>query len=173
MDYEAPQEGCADGTCDHARAQREDQSVVGAYRDNRAQEFVSRSVADSNKPDSQSDANDERVEELAKELADRLRAMPNRQELTDYAVSLLKESNEDAGTAEQAAAVGERAARNDPFNPIAFAIPLLVIGAVLCATGILAGVGLGIIGIAVLMVTWGLIVAFFSRFRRAADKPQP
>ncbi len=60
----------------------------------------------------------------------------------------------------------ERAARNDPFNPIAFAIPLLVIGAVLCATGILAGVGLGIIGIAVLMVTWGLIVAFFSRFRR-------
>src|SRR5258708_24038893 len=98
--------------------------------------------------------------------------MPNRQELTDYAVSLLKESNEDAGTAEQAAAMVERAARNDPFNPIAFAIPLLVIGAVLCATGILAGVGLGIIGIAALMVTWGLIVAFFSRFRREKSKPQ-
>ena len=91
--------------------------------------------------------------------------MPNRQELTDYAVSLLKESNEDAGTG-QAAAMVERAARNDPFNPIAFAIPLIVICAVLCATGILAGVGLGIIGIAVLMVLWGLIVAFFSRFRR-------
>jgi hypothetical protein len=130
------------------------------------------SVAEPNKPDSDSQANDERVEELAKELADRLRAMPNRQELTDYAVSLLKESNEDAGTAEQAAAMVERAARNDPFNPIAFAIPLLVIGAVLCATGILAGVGLGIIGIAVLMVTWGLIVAFFSRFRRSPEKPQ-
>ena len=41
-----------------------------------------------------------------------------------------------------------------------------MIGAVLCATGILAGVGLGIIGIAVLMVLWGLIVAFFSRVRR-------
>jgi hypothetical protein len=41
---------------------------------------------------------------------------------------------------------------------------------VLCATGILAGVGLGIIGIAVLMVLWGLIVAFFSRFRR--QKPE-
>jgi len=40
------------------------------------------------------------------------------------------------------------------------------IGAVLCATGILAGVGLGVIGIAVLMVAWGLIVAFFSRFRK-------
>ena len=103
-------------------------------------------MAESNKPDSDSQENDERVEQLAKELAERLRAMPNRQELTDYAVSLLKESNEDAGTAEQAAAMVERAARNDPFNPIAFAIPLIVIGAVLCATGILAGVGLGIIG---------------------------
>lgn len=127
-------------------------------------------MAESNKPDIDARADEDRVEELARELADRLRAMPNRQELTDYAVSLLKESNEDAGTAEQAAAMVERAARNDPFNPIAFAIPLLVIGAVLCATGILAGVGLGVIGIAVLMVVWGLIVALFSRFRRAPNK---
>ena len=127
-----------------------------------------RSVAESNKLDPDSATNDERVEELAKELADRLRAMPNRQELTDYAVSLLKESNEDAGQSEQAAAMVERAAKNDPFNPIAFAIPLLVIGAVLCATGILAGVGLGVIGIAVLMVLWGLIVAFFGHFRRGS-----
>lgn len=128
-------------------------------------------MADSNKPDPDSRTNDERVEALAKELADRLRAMPNRQELTDYAVSILKESNEDAGQSEQAAAMAERAARNDPFNPIAFAIPLFVIGAVLCATGILAGPGLGVIGIASLMVLWGLIVAFFGRFRRDAGKP--
>ena len=123
-------------------------------------------MADSNKPDPDSRSNDDRVEALAKELADRLRAMPNRQELTEYAVSILKESNEDAGASEQAAAMVEQAARNDPFNPIAFAIPLLVIGAILCATGILAGVGLGVIGIAVLMVVWGLIVAFFGRFRQ-------
>jgi fatty acid desaturase len=123
-------------------------------------------VADSNKPDPDSAANDERVEALAKELADRLRAMPGRQELTDYAVSILKESNDDAGQSEQAAAMVERAAKNDPFNPIAFAIPLLVIGAVLCATGILAGPGLGVIGIALLMVLWGLIVAFFGHFHR-------
>jgi hypothetical protein len=130
-------------------------------------------VAESNKPpDSDSQENDERVEQLAKELADRLRAMPNRQELTDYAVSLLKESNEDAGTAEQAAAMVERAARNDPFNPIAFAIPLFVIGAILCATGILAGVGLGVIGIALVMVLWGLVVSFFSRGPRRGGKPQ-
>jgi hypothetical protein len=130
-------------------------------------------VAESNKPPEQdSQADDERVEELARELAERLRSMPNRQELTDYAVSLLKESNEDAGASEQAAAMVERAKRNDPFNPIAFAIPLLVIGAVLCATGILFGIGLAVIGIAVLMVLWGLIVSFFSRFRRPAGKPE-
>ena len=123
-------------------------------------------MTESNKPDPDSRTNDERVEALAKELADRLRAMPNRQELTDYAVSILKESSEEAGQSEQAAAMVERAARNDPFNPIAFAIPLLVVGAILCATGILAGVGLGVIGIALLMVLWGLIVAFFGRFRR-------
>jgi hypothetical protein len=125
-----------------------------------------RSVADPNNPDSDSRRNDERVEALAKELADRLRAMPNRQELTDYAVSILKESNEDAGQSEQASATAGRAASNDPFNPIAFAIPLLVIGAVLCATGILAGPGLGVIGVAFLMVVWGLIVAFLGRFHR-------
>jgi len=123
-------------------------------------------MAESNKPAPDSRSNDDRVEAMAKELAERLRAMPNRQELTDYAVSILKESNENAGQSEQAAAMVERAARNDPFNPIAFAIPLLVIGAILCATGILAGVGLGVIGIALLMVVWGLIVAFFGRFRQ-------
>jgi hypothetical protein len=130
-------------------------------------------VAEPNKPDPDPDsqADDERVEALARELADRLRAMPNRQELTDYAVSLLKESNEDAGATEQAAAMVARAAKNDPFNPIAFAIPLLVIGAVLCATGILAGVGLGVIGIALLMVLWGLTVAVFSRWRHNPGKP--
>jgi len=132
-------------------------------------------VAESNKPDkpeneNESQANDERVEELARELADRLRSMPNRQELTDYAVSLLKESNEDAGVTEQAAAMVARAARNDPFNPIAFAIPLFVIGAILCATGILAGVGLGVIGIALVMVLWGLVVSFFSRSPRRTGK---
>lgn len=123
-------------------------------------------MADPIKPENNSLTNDERVEELAKELADKLRAMPNRQELTDYAVSLLKESNEDAGQAEQARSSIAAASKGDPFNPIAFAIPLFVIGAVLCATGILAGPGLGVIGIAVLMFLYGLAASFFSRSRR-------
>jgi hypothetical protein len=123
-------------------------------------------VADSTKTSSESDANDQRVEELARELADRLRAMPNRNEMTDYAVSLLRESNEEAGQQEQIRASIDKAARNDPFNPIAFGIPLFVVGAVLAATGILAGPGLGIIAIAALMVLYGLGVSLLRGLRR-------
>jgi len=117
-------------------------------------------VPDSTKTPSDEIASDERIEELARELADRLRAMPNRNEMTDYAVSLLRESNEEAGQQDQIRASIDKAARNDPFNPIAFGIPLFVVGAVLAATGILAGPGLGIIAIAVLMVVYGLGVSF-------------
>ena len=105
---------------------------------------------------------DDRVEQLARELADRLRLLPNRQELTDYAVSILRESNEEADQEEVARESIARAARNDPFNPIAFAIPVFIIGAVLCVTGLLTGPGLVIIGIALIMVVYGLFVAAFG-----------
>ncbi|MGH8672063.1 MAG: hypothetical protein ACREUA_08535 [Burkholderiales bacterium] len=116
-------------------------------------------MADTGKPSAESDANDQRIEQLSRELADRLRALPNRDEMTDYAVSLLRESNEEAGQQDQIRASIEKAATNDPFNPIAFAIPLFVVGAVLAATGILAGPGLGIIALAALMVLYGLAVS--------------
>jgi hypothetical protein len=103
------------------------------------------------------------IEELAKELADKLRNLKNRDELTDYAVSLLRESNEEADQKEFQKRTVTRASKGDPFNPIAFGIPLLVIGVVLCATGILIGPGLGVIGIGVLMVLYGLVVSLFSR----------
>ncbi len=62
-----------------------------------------------------------------------------------------------------------KASKGDPFNPIAFGIPLLVIGVVLCATGILIGPGLGVIGIGVLMVLYGLVVSLFTRRGRAKE----
>jgi hypothetical protein len=122
-------------------------------------------VADSTKTSSESDANDQRIEELSRELADRLRAMPNRDEMTDYAVSLLRESNEEAGQQDQIRASIDKAAKNDPFNPIAFGIPLFVVGAVLAATGVLAAPGLGIIAISVLMVVYGLGVSLLRGMR--------
>jgi Flp pilus assembly protein TadB len=109
------------------------------------------------------ESTDREIEDLAKELADKLRSLKNRDELTDYAVSLLRESNEDADHKEYQQRTVARASKGDPFNPIAFGIPLLVIGVVLCATGILIGPGLGVIGIGVLMVLYGLVVSVFSR----------
>ncbi len=43
-----------------------------------------------------------------------------------------------------------------------------MIGAVLSATGILIGPGLGVIGIGVVMVLYGLVVSMFSR--RASER---
>ncbi len=110
-----------------------------------------------------SDAEARQVEELARELARRLRGMDNRQELTDYAVSVLRESAEEAGQEEQARDSVERAGKGGAFNTIAFGLPLLVIGAVLCATGILVGPGIIVIAIAVMMVLYGLAAALFMK----------
>lgn len=121
---------------------------------------------DRDEQETQSQANDRSVEEAAKALAERLRAMPNRQEMTDYAVSLLRESNEEADQADLARESKAKAERGDPFNPIAFGIPLFVIGAVLMATGILAGPGIGVMGIAALMVLYGIVVSVFSRSKK-------
>ena len=115
-------------------------------------------------------ADEQRVEELAHELAERLRTLPNRTELTDYAVGLLRDSAEEANQAEQAHQSVERLRKGDPFNPIAFAIPLFVIGVVLCATGILIGPGMGIMGIAVLMALYGIGLALFRGIVRGGTK---
>jgi hypothetical protein len=109
------------------------------------------------------------IEDLAKELADKLRNLKNRDELTDYAVSLLRESNEEADQKEYQKRTVARASKGDPFNPIAFGIPLLVIGLVLFATGLLAGIGLLVTGIAVLMVLYGLVISLFSRRGKSAE----
>ncbi|MGO9455254.1 MAG: hypothetical protein ACLQDV_30030 [Candidatus Binataceae bacterium] len=125
-------------------------------------------MTDSEREDreTQSEANDRSVEEMARVLADRLRAMPNRQEMTDYAVSLLRESNEEADQAELAHDSKAKAGRGDPFNPIAFAIPLFVVGAVLVATGILAGPGIGVMIIAAAMFVYGVLVSLLSRSKK-------
>lgn len=112
------------------------------------------------------DNDEQQVEELARELARRLRGMKSRQELTDYAVSMLRDSAEEAHQEEQARESVERAAKTGPLNTVAFGLPLGVIGLVLCATGILAGPGLIILGVAALMVVYGMAAALFFRPRK-------
>jgi hypothetical protein len=120
-----------------------------------------------------SDADERQVEELARELARRLRGMKSRQELTDYAVSVLRDSAEEANQEEQARESVTRAAKVGTLNTVAFGLPLGVIGLVLCATGILAGPGLIILGAAAVMVVYGLIAATFSRSRKEPGDTTP
>jgi hypothetical protein len=124
-------------------------------------------VVEGGSDDRDSEEQDRDVEELARALAERIRAMPNRHEMTDYAVSLLKESSEDTDQAELARDTKEMVRRSDPFNPIAFGIPLFVIGAVLAMTGLLTGIGMLVIAIAIVMVLYGLVVSLL--FRRRDD----
>lgn len=95
--------------------------------------------------------------------------MNSRQELTDYAVAMLRESAEEANQEEQARQSVERAAKVGNLNTIAFGLPLGVIGAVLCATGILAGPGLIILGAAVIMVLYGMAAAFIFGPRKGSE----
>jgi uncharacterized membrane protein len=113
-----------------------------------------------------SDSDEHEVEELARELARRLRGMKSRQELTDYAVSMLRDSAEEANQEEQARQSVARAAKVGSLNTVAFGLPLGVIGVVLCATGILVGPGLIILAAAALMVVYGMAAAFFTRPRK-------
>jgi hypothetical protein len=134
------------------------------FADKSADKFADKSASE--REDEGAERN---VEALANELAEKLRNLKNRDELTDYAVSLLRESNEEAGQHEHQQRMVAKASKGDPFNPIAFGIPLLVIGVVLCATGILIGPGLGVIGIGVLMVLYGLVVSIFSRREKRSE----
>jgi uncharacterized membrane protein len=115
-----------------------------------------------------SDADERQVEDLARELARRLRDMKSRQELTDYAVSMLRDSAEEAHQEEQARNSVARAAKVGSLNTVAFGLPLAVIGLVLCATGILVGPGLIILAVAVLMVIYGMVAAMFIRPRKGS-----
>jgi len=107
------------------------------------------------------------IEDLSRQLAERIRNSPNRHELTDYAVQVLRDSSEDSDHDEliRDRSGGEQAPKRDPFNPIAFGIPLLVIGAVLSMTGLLTGIGLLVIGVALIMVVYGLLISVLWRGR--------
>jgi hypothetical protein len=108
---------------------------------------------------------DREVEQLARELAERIRALPNRHAMIDYAVSLLNQAGRDVPRAEPEREDVAQPRMNDPFDPFAFGIALFALGALLAITGLLTGFGLLMIGIAGAMVLYGLLVSVLSRSR--------
>ena len=108
---------------------------------------------------------DQRVEDLARQLADVVNTagLESRQDLREYAIGLLKEETE-RDDAPEATSGSETHAPQ--FSPLAFAILIGLVSLPLVL--LFAPLGLGLFGMAVLMGIWGLIDTFFHR----APKPR-
>ena len=107
---------------------------------------------------------DQRVEDLARQLADVVNAAgESRQGLREYAIGLLKEETERDDAPEATSATETHAPQ---FSPLAFAILIGLVSLPLVL--LFAPLGLGLFGMAVVMGIWGLIDTFFHR----APKPR-
>jgi hypothetical protein len=104
---------------------------------------------------------EEKIETLTRELSGLINAAgtKGREELRDYAVSLLQGETETTVGEEPPPA---RETASPPFNPLALSIPFFLIGAFLLL--LFPSVGIFLLAFAVLMALWGgLSVLLFKR----------
>lgn len=125
----------------------------------------------SRKPSKETDREsvERRVEALASEIVEFINARPGdeRNDLRDLALAVLRE---EVKSGEPSAESGlKQQERGGAFNPIAMAIPLFLIGAVMIV--LFPPVGLLLFGMAGLMVVWGLVASLFSRRSKEAVSP--
>lgn len=107
-----------------------------------------------------------RVEALANEIAELINSGKGeeRNDLKDLALSVVREEVR-SGDDSAAGSLG-REKPGEAFNPIAIGIPLFLVGAVMLI--LFPPVGLLLLGLAGLMVVWGLLVSLlFSRHSKA------
>jgi hypothetical protein len=110
---------------------------------------------------------DQRVEDLARQLADVVNAGgESRQDLRDYAIGLLREETERDDATEATPNTKTHAAPQ--FSPLAFAILVGLISLPLLL--LFPPLGMGLFGMAVVMGIWGLVDILF---RRAPAPPKP
>lgn len=104
---------------------------------------------------------EERIEDLTKEISSLINkaGTDGRDELRDYAVSLLQSETETT-VPEEASGEG-RTENSGPFNPIALSIPFLIIGIILLP--LFAPVGLFMLLAAVVMGIGGGLALMFGR----------
>ncbi len=100
------------------------------------------------------------VEDLTKELSRFINeaGADGREELRDYAVSLLQGETE---TTQTEASAREDAARPAPFSPVALSIPFLIIGIILLP--LFAPIGLLMLFLATVMGIGGWLALMFSK----------
>ena len=104
-----------------------------------------------------------RVEALAGEIAELINTSSGteRSDLRDLALSIVREEVRSGGDDE---VPGTRFDAKQPFNPIAMAIPIFLIGAVMII--LFPPVGLFLVGGSFVLVGWGVIVSLVSNRTR-------
>ncbi len=115
---------------------------------------------DAHKPASGQDV-ENTIEDLTKELSRLINeaGTDGREELRDYAISLLQGETETTQTEEP---VGEDSAQpSTPFSPVALSIPFLLIGIILLP--LFAPVGLLMLLLAIIMGVGGWLALMFRR----------
>ena len=102
---------------------------------------------------------DAQIEDLTRRLVEVVnKAGPeHRQDLREYAIDLLREGTE----AMPAPATRPSPARRRSNNPLGLGLLLLLVG--LPLTLLFAPMGLGLVGVAVVMCVWGLVMIAIGR----------
>jgi hypothetical protein len=106
---------------------------------------------------------DAKVEQLAHQIAEVVNNAgdENRQDLREYAIGLLRDETERA----EVPPPSSELSRANRFSPLAFAGLLVLVSLPLFLSVVFAPVGLGVLAVAALMGTWGLIQVLFRRDR--------
>jgi len=115
---------------------------------------------ESEKEEKRSQELEERIENLTRELSGLINAAgpKGREELRDYAVSLLQGETETSAVEDPHPA---KETPSSPFNPVALSIPFFLIGALLLL--LFPPVGIFLFFIAVIMALWGGLSILFRR----------
>jgi hypothetical protein len=115
---------------------------------------------ESEKEEERSQDLEERIESLTRELSGLINTAgpKGREELRDYAVSLLQGETETSAIEDP---YPTKEATSSPFNPVALSIPFFLIGALLLL--LFPPVGIFLFVIAVIMALWGGLSILFRR----------
>jgi hypothetical protein len=104
---------------------------------------------------------DAEIEDLTQRIADVVNRAgdESRQDLREYAIELLREETERG----EVPSAGAELSGGQRFNPIAFALLLVLPAIPLLLSIVFAPIGLALLGAAALMAGWGLLTMLFRR----------
>lgn len=119
-------------------------------------------MAPEREKEEETQALEEKIEGLIREISQLINTAEakGREELREYAISLLQGETEASSVVEVVPAAVEGA---NPFNPLGISLPLFLVGGLLLF--LFPPVGVILLAAAVLMGMWGVLWSLFSRRR--------